>query len=151
MRYLRILGVVVFLLSMVVASVQASEGKEAAVKLVQSAVAYYKANGLEKTLDEIPNPKGAFNKGELYVFIYDLNATLVAHPNAKLVGQNMLDLPDSTGKKFYRREIVSKAAKDGKGWTEYKYQNPKTKEIEDKITYFEKVDDLVICCGIYNK
>jgi cytochrome c len=75
---------------------------------------------------------------------------MLAHPNAKLVGQNMLDLPDNNGKK-YRKEIATKAAKDGKGWTDYQYQNPKTKEIEEKTTYFEKVDDLIICCGVYKK
>ena len=148
MRYLKIFGAAMFLLALAAVSAQARPTKDDAVKLVQTAVAYYKANGLEKTLDEIPNPKGQFNKGELYVFAYDLNATMVAHPNAKLVGQNMMDLPDNTGKK-YRKEIAEKAAKDGKGWTDYKYQNPKTKEIEDKTTYFEKVDDIIICCGIY--
>jgi cytochrome c len=150
MRYLRILGVAMFLLSLLAVSVQAGEPKTDAVALVKSAVAFYKANGMEKTLDEIPNPKGQFNKGELYVFIYDLNATLLAHPNTKLIGQNMLDLPDLSGKK-YRKEIMEKAVKDGKGWTDYQYQNPKSKEIESKTTYFEKIDDIVICCGIYKK
>ena len=150
MRFLRILAVTMVLLSLVAVSAQASPSKEDAVKLVQSAVAFYKANGLEKALDEFPNPKGQFNQGELYIFAYDLNATMLAHPNAKLVGQNMLDLPDNNGKK-YRKEIAAKAAKDGKGWTDYQYQNPKTKEIEEKTTYFEKVDDLIICCGVYKK
>ena len=61
----------------------------------------------------------------------------------------MMDLPDASGKKFHRREILGKAIKDGKGWTDYQYQNPKTKEIENKTTYFEKVEDIVICCGVY--
>ena len=148
MRYLGFLFGVLLLVAGAVASVQAAASREDAVHLVQSAVAYYKANGLEKSLDEFAKP-GTFNKGELYIFVYDLNATLLAHPNPKLVGQNMLDLPDITGKKFYRREIVEKAGKDGKGWTDYKYQNPKTKEMEDKTTYFEKVDDLIVCCGVY--
>jgi len=150
MRYLRTIGAVMFLLSFVTVTAHAGATKDDAVKLVQATVAYYKANGLEKTLDEIPNPKGPFNQGELYVWAYDLNITMLAHPNTSLVGQNMLDVADPTGKK-YRREIAANAARDGKGWTEYKYQNPKTKEVENKITYYEKVDDLIICCGIYQK
>lgn len=150
MHYLKMLCGVLVMLCVAVGSVQAAEPRDEAVKLVQAAVAYYKANGLEKAIDEFSNSKGSFNKGELYVFVYDTNATMMAHPNPKLIGQNMLDLPDAAGKKF-RKEIVETATKAGKGWTDYKYQNPKTKEIEDKTTYFEKIDDLIVCCGIYKK
>ena len=150
MRYLVMLLGVLFGLGCAVNSVQAAEPSEQAVKLVQAAVVFYKANGLEKAMDEFSNPSGAFNKGELYVFVYDQNATMLAHPNAKLIGQNMLELPDASGKKF-RKEITTIALKEGKGWVDYKYQNPKTKAVEDKTTYFEKVDDLIICCGIYKK
>lgn len=149
MRYLGMLFGVLLLIACAVAPLRAAASKEEAVSLVQSAVAFYKANGLEKALDEFSKPTGQFNKGELYVFVYDLNATLLAHPNPKLVGQNMLDLPDVTGKNFYRREIREKATKDGKGWADYKYQNPKSKEVENKTTYFEKVDDIIVCCGVY--
>lgn len=150
MHYLKMLCGLLLLAVVAVASVQAAEPRDEAVKLVQSAAAFYKANGLEKALDEISNPKGQFNKGELYVFVYDTSATMMAHPNAKLIGQNMLDLPDADGKKF-RKEIVETAAKNGKGWTDYKYKNPKTAEVENKTTYFEKADDLIFCCGIYKK
>ena len=150
MRYLKMVCGVVFLLAVVAVSISAAEPRDEAVKLVQSAVTFYRTNGFEKSLDEFTKPNGMFNKGELYVFVYDLNATMLAHPNPKLVGQNTLDLPDANGKKF-RKEIVTTALKDGKGWTDYKYQNPKSKELEDKSTYYEKVDDIIICCGIYRK
>jgi signal transduction histidine kinase len=151
MRYFRVFFGVLFLLTVAAVSIQAADPRDDAAKLVQSAVTYYKLNGLEKTIDEVSNPKGAFNKGELYVFVYDLSATMLAHPNPKLVGQNLLELPDSTGKNFYRKEIVTTALKEGKGWVNYKYQNPKSKEVEDKSTYFEKIEDIIICCGIYKK
>jgi signal transduction histidine kinase len=151
MRYLKMLfGALLFLGVAAVAS-QAADPRDEAVNLVQAAVAYYKANGLEKAIDEFSRPNGQFNKGEMYVFVYDVNINMVAHPNPKLVGQNLLDLPDVTGKNFYRKEIQAKAQKDGKGWTDYKYQNPKSKEVENKTTYFEKIEDLIICCGIYKK
>ncbi|MDD2898022.1 MAG: cache domain-containing protein [Desulfuromonadaceae bacterium] len=150
MRILGMLSGVLFLIIVAAVSVRAGEPRDEAVSLVQGAVKYYKANGLEKAIDEVSNPKGMFNKGELYVFVYDANATMMAHPNPKLIGQNMIDLPDAAGKKF-RKEIVDIAAKDGKGWTDYRYKNPKTSEVESKTTYFEKVDDLIFCCGIYKK
>jgi len=151
MRYFMMLCGALLFLAVTAFSIQAAEPRDEAVKLVQSAVAFYKANGLEKSIDEFSKPTGLFNKGELYVFVYDLEGTMLAHPNPKLVGQNLLDLPDSTGKNFYRRVIVTTAKKDGKGWADYKYQNPKTKEIEDKTTYFEKIEDIIICCGVYKK
>ena len=150
MRYLKMVCGMMLFLVVAVVSTQAAEPRDEAVALVQSAVAYYKTNGLEKSIDEFSNPKGQFTKGELYVFVYDVNATMLAHPNPKLVGQNTFDLPDAAGKKF-RKEIVTTAIKDGKGWTDYKYQNPKTKNVDDKTTYYEKVEDLIICCGFYKK
>lgn len=122
--------------------------QDEAVALVKSAAAYYKTQGMEKALEEFTNPKGQFNKGSIYVFVYSTDATMLAHPNASLVGQNMMEMPDADGKKF-RKEIINKATKDGNGWVDYKYQNPKSKNIEQKTTYFEKVDDVVICCGVY--
>jgi signal transduction histidine kinase len=141
----------VFFLAVVAVSISAAEPRDEAVKLVQSAVTFYKTNGLEKSLDEYTKPNGPFNQGELYVFVYDSSITMLAHPNPKLVGQNLLELPDATGTNFYRKNIQSIALKDGKGWVDYKYLNPKTKVVEDKTTYFEKVEDLIICCGIYKK
>jgi len=121
-----------------------------AIDLVKKGVSYYKTNGMEKALDELSNPKGQFNSGELYLFVYDLKATMLAHPNNKLIGQNLLDVPDADGKLF-RKEIVATVTTKGSGWTDYKYKNPKTKETESKTTYCEKADELILCCGIYKK
>ena len=85
----------------------------------------------------------------MYVFAYDLTATMVAHPiNAKLVGKNLLDVPDAEGKLF-RKEIVELAKTKGSGWVDYKYKNPQTSKIESKTTYIHKEGDIVLCCGIY--
>lgn len=121
-----------------------------AVELVKKAVAFYKASGLEKALDEFSNPKGQFNQGDLYIFVYDNKGTMLAHPNNTLIGQNLIEVPDAAGKLF-RKEIIDTAEAKGSGWVDYKYKNPKTKEIESKTTYFEKIEDLIICCGIYKK
>jgi cytochrome c len=72
---------------------------EEAKKMVEQAVAYLKTNGQEKALKEFNNPKGKFVKGEMYVFAYDLNAVMKAHPvNPELIGKNLLNEPDSKGK-----------------------------------------------------
>lgn len=38
---------------------------------------------------------------------------------------------------------------EGKGWLDYKWLNPATSTMEQKSTYVEKLDDMVIGCGIY--
>jgi len=125
--------------------------KEDAVKMVKDAVVFYKANGMEKTLDILNDPKSQFTVGNLYVFAYDLNGTMMANTaKPALVGQNVIDVPDADGKKF-RREIIDIAQKNGSGWVDYKTLHPKTKAMEQKTTYFEKVDELVFACGIYKK
>jgi signal transduction histidine kinase len=131
----------------------ASAGSEAdeAKAMVEKAAALVKAEGTEKALAEIGNPQGQFVKGELYVFAYDLTGMMVAHPvNPKLVGKNMLEVPDAGGKLF-RKEIIELAKTKGSGWVDYKYKNPQTGKVEDKTTYIMKEGEIVLCCGIYKK
>ena len=127
------------------AGAEADEAKS----MVEKAAALIKAEGREKALAEIGNPQGQFVKGEMYVFAYDLTGTMVVHPvNPKLVGKNLLDVPDAEGKLF-RKEIVELAKTKGSGWVDYKYKNPKDGKIESKTTYIQKEGDVVLCCGIY--
>jgi len=128
-----------------------TSGKDDAKVLVKKAVAYVKYQGKEKAIAEISKPRGIFDKGETYVFAYDLQGVMLAHPkNPALIGKNLYDVPDSEGKLF-RKEIVEKAKSRGSGWVDYVYLNPETKEYEHKTTYCEKEDDLIICCGAYRE
>jgi len=145
-----ILTLLVLAFAMSVSSACFADSPEQAVALVKKAVAFYKANGLEKSLDEFSNPKGQFKEGEVYIFAYDLTGTMLAHPNASLIGHNLTDVPDADGKLF-RKDFVTVANTKGSGWVDYKYQNPTTKAMERKSTYVEKVDDLILCCGVFKK
>ncbi len=123
--------------------------RDDAKALVKSAAAYVKYQGKEKALAEISTPKGMFDKGELYVFAYDLQGVMLAHPkNPSLIGQNLINIPDTEGKLF-RKEIVEKAKSQGSGWVDYVYLNPETNKQEHKTTYFQKVGDIILCCGVY--
>ncbi len=128
-----------------------ASGKKEAKRLVERAAAYVKHQGREKALAEIGRLRGMFDKGELYVFAYDLNGVMLAHPkNPELIGRNLLAVPDSDGKLF-RREIVDKALARGTGWVDYVYLNPETNEMEHKTTYLRKAGDLILCCGAYRE
>ena len=126
-----------------------ASGKDDAKALVKKAAAYVKYLGKEKSIAEISKPRGMFDKGETYVFAYDLQGFMVAHPkNPTLIGKNLIAIPDSEGKLF-RKEIVEKAKSKGSGWVDYVYLNPETNEQEHKTTYIQKVGDIILCCGVY--
>ncbi|OHD66556.1 MAG: histidine kinase [Spirochaetes bacterium RBG_13_51_14] len=123
--------------------------KEEAKGLVLKAIEYYKANGKDKAFAEINNPKGMFVKDDLYVFVYDINGTCVAHGfNAKMIGKNLIDAKDPDGK-FFVRERVKIAKTAGSGWQDYKFTNPSTYKMENKTAYIQKVDNYIFGCGVY--
>lgn len=89
----------------------------------------------------------------LYVFVYDSDVNMIAHPNATLVGKNFKGKPDVRGKKF-RDDIVSVALDKGKAWVDYHYQKPGETGIFEKTTYSEKVKGsdgkvYIVACGKY--
>lgn len=127
----------------------AADEKAQAVAMVNDAVTLYNTIGKEKTLADINNTHSKYVKGEFYVFAYNLEGIVVAHPqNQKLIGKNLLNVPDVDGKTF-RQDIISIAKTKGSGWVDYKYKNPETQKIEEKTTFCKKANDVVFCCGVY--
>ena len=123
--------------------------KEDATRLVSEASAAV-AKDKAAALVDIGNKSGRYVKGEVYVFAYDLTGTMVAHPmNAKLVGKNLLEVPDADGKMF-RKEIISGVSTSGTATVRYKYKNPQSGAVEDKTTFCKKAADLAICAGYYD-
>lgn len=121
-----------------------------AVAMVQKVIASIKANGREKTFAEINDVNGVrFRDRDLYVTINDFTGKNLAHgANPRMQGKNLIDLRDVDGK-YFVRERLERAMSAGKGWQDYKFVNPVTKQIENKAMYFEKYEDFVINCGIY--
>jgi len=123
--------------------------KKEAKTFVANAINFYKNSGKDIALAEFTNPKGPFVQDEMYVFVLDPKGAMIAHGvNEKYIDKNFIDLKDSDGKSFIR-EIVDTAKERGNGFVEYKWYNPVTKEMKPKRVYFEKVDDLIFCGGIY--
>ena len=150
MRKKLMLGVVVLLCMACAAPAFAQATSNAAQQWVKKAVEFYHAHGKEKALAAFSDPKGQFMKGDLYIFVLDLNGKMLAHPKADLCGKDFMVVKDAHGKLFVP-EIVKEAKEKGNGWIEYKWENPVSKMPEDKITYFEKVDDVIIAAGYYEK
>ena len=76
--------------------------------MVTKAVTYLKNHGKEKAFNEFCNTQGLFRKGELYVFVIDMKADILAHGSKrKMIGKGSFDLTDADGKNFLK-EIEKK-------------------------------------------
>lgn len=121
-----------------------------AVAMVQKAVALIKAKGKQKAFADISDPANtSFHDRDLYIYVYDMNGVAVAHGNNPgMVGRPLIGMVDTEGK-FLIKEMVEVAKTKGKGWVDFKWPNPMTKEVESKSGYVEKVGDILVGSGIY--
>lgn len=119
--------------------------------MVHQAVQFLRKEGREKALAAFSDPKGRFTYRDLYIMVYDMNGKCVAHGQKKeRIGKSLIDDRDASGKAFVR-ERIEIARQHGKGWQDYRFQNPVTGKIELKTSYFEREGDLVIGCGAYKR
>ena len=133
-------------------AVSASGGNATAAEataMVKKGVAFIKANGKDKGYAEISNKGGQFTDRDLYLTVYGMDGTVRAHgANEKMIGKNLIDLKDVDGKAFVK-ERIDLASSKGTFWQDYKFTNPVSKKIEPKSMYCEKLEDAVVCGGIY--
>ena len=154
MKKLFYLVVSVLLLVVSVAFVAAQTTEEVTALVEQTKKAFEK-NAFQ-TLAKInigEHPYKDLDNPSLYVFVLDTDLNLVAHFKTPIVGRNQKGKPDAKGKMF-RDEILAKALKDGSGWVDYYFENPKTKQLAHKNTFFKLVKgsngvDYIICSGKY--
>jgi cytochrome c len=120
-----------------------------ATALVKKGVALIKANGKEKAYAELSNKAGRFVDRDLYLTVYDLDGTVRAHgANERMIGKNLIELKDVDGKAFVKERMELCRTRDS-FWQDYKFTNPVTRKIEPKRMYCERLDDTVVCGGIY--
>ena len=120
-----------------------------ATAMVKKGVAFIKANGPEKGYAAVTSKSSPFKSQDLYLTVYGLDGTVLAHgANEKMVGRNLIDLKDIDGKAFIKERVeMSKA--QASFWQDYKFTNPETKKIEPKSMYCERLEQTVVCGGIY--
>jgi cytochrome c len=122
---------------------------EQATAMVKKGIAFIKANGNDKGFAEITSKTSQFKHQDLYLVVYGLDGTVHAHgANEKMVGRNLIELKDVDGKPFVK-ERVEMAKVNATFWQDYKFTNPESKKIEPKTMYCERLDQSVVCGGIY--
>jgi cytochrome c len=138
-----------FMFSVVSAQVETGGTPKDAQQLLKKAVAYMNEVGKEKAVKEFGDPKGKFIYKDVYISVYDLQGGVVNHPFTKaFIGKNFVNMKDSDGKLFMK-EIMDTANSKGSGVIEYKFSHPKTKKVQSKIAYFEKVGDVILSASAY--
>ena len=108
-------------------------------------ISYYNKNKnsmskeeLKKALEAYVNIR-RYNNGTGYFFILN-GTTTIMHPlKPSLNGKDLKNLKDVDGVYFIKK-FVEICDKEGSGIVKYKWENPKTKKIEDKISYVFKFE-----------
>lgn len=117
--------------------------------LLSKALAHIKAVGKDKAFADFMTKPGPFVDRDLYITVFDLNGKTLAHgANARLVGKDNINMQDANGK-YHVKERLEIAKAKGKGQQEFAFLNPMTKQIEAKLMFFERMDDIVVACGSY--
>jgi signal transduction histidine kinase len=132
------------------AAAEHATAKEAEA-MVKKGVAYIKTNGTEKGYAEITSKQSQFRDRDLYLVVYGLDGKVWAHgANEKMVGKVLIDLKDIDGKEFVKERVELGKTKSS-FWQDYKFTNPVSRKIEPKSMYCERLDDTVVCGGIYHQ
>ena len=127
-----------------------SATKEECVAKVKEAVAMCRKFGRETVFAKINMQAGHFAWKDTYVFCYDLDGVMMAHPNPLFVGKCQTDLKDSNGKLFVH-EFLKVARNSGEGWVTYSWPKVGDTDPSPKFTYLERVpgQDIAFYAGVY--
>lgn len=124
--------------------------KDEAKAMVDAALTHIKKAGAESAYKDFTTDKSGWTKKDLYVFVMDLNGKMLAHgANEKLVGRDLINLKDSSGKTFVAEMIAT--AKKGGGWVDYEWADPQTKKVDGKSSLVKLTPsgDNFVGVGVY--
>lgn len=112
------------------------------IALVEDGALYAETEGSDEALAAIGNVSGPFVDAEgHYLYAYDYNSTLVAHPYlGERVGDNLMEKEGPFGMKMIR--ALSETAAEGGGFVVFVWPNPDNGNLEElKIGYVLPVND----------
>ena len=103
-----------------------------------------------KAYKKFNDPKGAFIKDDLYLFVFSFNGKVLAHGDnpKKFVGKNLFNAKDEFGIPYF--QLFVEAANRGGGIVSYYWPRPKTGLLQYKTSYIAPINDKAfIGAGIY--
>lgn len=121
------------------------------VNLVEKSVNLIEEKGPTVAFPLLSDPEGDYVEGELYIFTYNMDGTIVQHLRPKLVGKNMMNIKDKDGK-CLACDFLRIAREEGSGWSQYWWPKPGSGKLSVKVSYIAKVPnyDLFVGAGIYD-
>ncbi|SLM31277.1 putative Cache, type 2 domain protein [Desulfamplus magnetovallimortis] len=145
---------VILVLSVFVSQIATSEElatKEECIQKCGEVAAIIKEKGADEAIKLVNDNSGPFVWKDTYVYIMDLEATIVAHgPQPKFIGKNLMGLKDPVSKQPWYPALFEKIkAGTNSGWFDYHWKKPNAEGVYTKNCYFEQAGDLVVFAGIY--
>ncbi len=107
---------------------------------MKDAAEYARVAGREAAISEFSKKEGRFSNDDIYVYAYDFNGTLIAHPyQSDQVGRNRLNFTDIRGLQVIA--IANYTASTGGGFIAYLYPAPAVGFIDEaaKDSYVPKI------------
>jgi len=120
---------------------------EEAKALLDKAVKAIETQGEVKALAAFNDPKGGFQDRDLYVFCSGPDKKVTAHIDKAMLGMDETNIKDPDGKPI-GAEILAAGAKGG-GTVEYKWKNPVSGKVENKVSFVKKAGNQVCGVGAY--
>ncbi len=130
---------------------EATSTKDEAKDLVEKGLSYISQNGKVPAFSIFNDTQGNFIQGDLYLYAIDFEGKFhVSGSNNSLIGKNLYSALDEDGQPFIQN-IIDTAKKQNKGWVNYKWSHPETRQIMDKTAYVSLIpgEDIVLGCGTY--
>jgi cytochrome c len=120
-----------------------------AKRFFDHAVAYMQKVGPDKAFAAFDDANGEFVKGDLYVFVFDMDGKYMASgANPSMVGTAVRDMTDAAGNPVVKN-LIEAATTKGEGTVDYVWRNPVTNKVEKKRSYVKKVGNYVLGVGYY--
>ena len=119
-------------------------------QLALKAAAFVKDKGIDAARDAF-DAAGEFKYGEIYVNVMsDKGIRLIYPPTPAVVNVDVIDAQDVDGK-YLIKDMLELARTKGEGWTQYRWTNPTTKKIQEKVTFVKAVPErnAVVYVGVY--
>ena len=113
---------------------------EEAKRLAERAANVLAAMGRARAFQRYRDPSGPFVRGDLYVFVVNRHGIIIENVGfPEVIGSGGFSLQSRFG------HVVAR----GRGWVRYRWYNPCSRRMEQKMSYLVRVGDLIVGVGAY--
>lgn len=124
--------------------------RDEAQAMAEKAMAHIQKVGKDQAITDFENLENKeFHDRDLYVVMVAFDGKTLAHgTNKKLKDLDTFGLKDVNGKLFIQDEIRV-AKEQGRGWTDFVWNDPLTKKIRPKSIYVIGAEGYLVGVGVY--